>query len=323
MATLRAAIARHVQAFRGIECGPDNLFLTSGNTDALQMIVRALQDGGGARAQVWVEDPGHLAGRRTLEREGLQVVPVPVDAQGLDVDAGERLAPEARFALITPSRQFPLGMPLALPRRLALIDWAREHGGVLIEDDYDSEVRFSGHPIPSLLSLAGGAQALAIGSLSKLTFPGLRLGYIVGAEPLVRRLRERRALEGAPIATTAQPALAEFISSGAFARHIRALRAQVTERRRLLIALLQRHLSHRLTVLPQEVGMHLTVTLKSEGGGGDVELAARGAALGLHLDPLSSHAALAAVRPGFLLGYAGWDEAELATGVERLCELLA
>src|SRR5262249_46430592 len=148
----------------------------------LQLITRAL---GPRDTQIWVEDPGHVGARRVLAREGLKVTPVPVDAEGLDVAAGRRLAPHARFALVTPSRQFPSGVPLSLTRPMSLIDWAHTSGAIVIADDYDSELRFSGRPVASLSSLDTHEAVLSIGSFSKVTFPGLRLGYIVGPPSLI------------------------------------------------------------------------------------------------------------------------------------------
>ncbi|WP_436053821.1 aminotransferase class I/II-fold pyridoxal phosphate-dependent enzyme [Phenylobacterium sp. LjRoot225] len=161
--------------------------------DAFHRIGRAL---GSRGAQVWVEDPGHVGARRILQREGLKVAPVPVDAEGLDVAAGRRLAPRARFALVTPSRQFPSGAALSLSRRVALIDWAHENDAVIIADDYDSELRFAGRPMAALSSLDSSEAVLSIGSFSKITFPGLRLGYVVGPRSLIAQLVKARARRG-------------------------------------------------------------------------------------------------------------------------------
>jgi GntR family transcriptional regulator/MocR family aminotransferase len=320
--SLRTAIAGYLRALQGLDCTAEHVLVTGGNADALQLITRAL---GSPGARIWVEDPGHVGARQTLRREGLAVVPVPVDAEGLDVAAGRRLAPEARFALVTPSRQFPSGAPLSLPRRVALIDWARDTGAIVIADDYDSELRFAGRPIAPLSSLDQGGTVLAIGGFSKVTFPGLRLGYIVGAPSLIARLIQARAREGTPVATAAQPALAEFIAGGGLARHLRALRQRMGARRLALAAALEARLGDRLTVSPQEVGMHLAAVLNAplRGWESDVAFAAFAATRGLDLDPLSIHAGVAEGRQGFLLGYAAWDEQGLTGGVEILATLLA
>jgi GntR family transcriptional regulator/MocR family aminotransferase len=322
LASLRTAIAGHLRALQDLECTADEIIVTAGSGDALQLITRAL---GSPGAQVWVEDPGHIGARDTLHREGLKVIPVPVDSEGLDVEAGRRLAPRARFALVTPSRQFPSGAPLSLPRRIALIDWAQQNDAVIIADDYDSELRFSGRPMAVLSSLDNGEAVLSIGSFSKVTFPGLRLGYIAGPRRLIARLIEARARGGAPVATGAQPALAEFIAGGGLARHLRSLRRRVGQRREVLAQTLQARLGDRVTILPQEVGMHLAVTLNGSlaTSGADRTLAAMAAERGLNLDPLSNHGAAADGRQGFLLGYAAWDETQLVASIDELARLLA
>lgn len=321
--SLREAIARYVYSLRGIECTAEQVLITSGTADALQLIVQALAPTSRERkAGVWVEDPGYMNARRILSDGGMRLVPVPVDASGIDVAAGRRRAEKACLALVTPSRQFPLGMPMSLERRLALVGWARASGAILVEDDYDTEVRFFGRPIASLLSFDPDLRALSLGSFSKLTFPGLRLGYVVGDKRLIRRLGEVRARIGAPIATTAQPALAALLEDGSFAKHLRLLRREVTARRDALVAALAARLPREVAILPQEVGMHLTVTLE-RGAPHDTVLSARAARRGLHLQPLSAHYSRAPSRCGFLLGYAGWSEDELVRAVDALAELLS
>ncbi|MGA0603506.1 PLP-dependent aminotransferase family protein [Caulobacter sp. KR2-114] len=318
--SLRAAVAGHLRALQGLDYAPDQVLITAGAADALSLIARAGEPG-----EAWVEDPGHNGARRALARAGLGVVPVPVDAEGLDVAAGRRLSPHARLALVTPARQFPMGAPLSLPRRLALMDWARETGAVVVADDYDSELRFSGRPVPALASLAGGEAVLSMGSFSRLTFPGLRLGYVVGPAALIARLVELRARDGALVPTAAQPALAEFIAGGGFARHLRALRRQMTARRQALVAALERRLTGWAQVLPQEAGLHVTVRLQDAVATDpalDVAISHRAAARGLNLDPLSTHAAGPGGPQGFLLGYAAWDEAQLAAAVETLARVV-
>ena len=272
--------------------------------------------------QVWIEDPGYNGARHSFDRLGMKVRPVPVDAEGLDVAAGRRLAAGARLALVTPSRQFPLGMPMSLPRRLALIDWARESGAIVIEDDYDSELRFSGRPMASLMGLDQDRTVLAIGSLSKLTFAGLRLGYAVGSEALIARLINERARRGVPVATSAQPALAAFIDNGGFAKHLGVLRRTLAQRRAVLIEAVQEHLGERVSIPQQEVGMLLTVLLQDAEPATDVRIAALAGKEGLHIETISEHAQGAAGPQGFQLGYAAGDEPMLRQGIATLARLM-
>ena len=195
---LREAIADHLYALRGIRCGPEGVIVTAGSADALQLIARTFGVATDSpRSSIWVENPGHVGSQRVLADQGLRVIPIQVDEHGLNVESGIAMAPRARLALVTPARQFPLGMALSLPRRIELLNWALGGGSIVIEDDYDSEIRFAGRPLPSLSALAPDGPILSLGSLSKVTFPGLRLGYVVGPAALIGRLTETRRKGGA------------------------------------------------------------------------------------------------------------------------------
>lgn len=321
---LREALAGHLHALRGVALTPDQVMITAGSADILPLIARALGSADGARLRAWVEDPGFIATRQPLDREGVEAVPVPVDREGLRVAEGERLAPDAAIALVTPTHQFPLGMPLSLPRRLALLEWARRSGAIIVDDDYDGEIRFAGRPLQSLTSLDPAARVLTLGSFSKLTFPGLRLGYASGPADLITRLVECRRETHALVPTSTQAAFAEFIATGALARHLRALRLSLTRRRTMLIEALRREAAGLVETLPQEVGMHLTVSLSGDlmRGVGDVELSERARDAGLVLAPLSPQYAAGHGMNGFFLGYAGWDEAEMRGAIDRFVALL-
>ena len=181
---LRKAIADHVQAARGTICAADQVVVVAGAQRALQMIAALLLDPGD---RVWLEDPGYPGARSALTQAGARIVPAHVDGQGLDVAAATRRAPDARLAYVTPSNQFPLGVTMSLPRRLALLEWARRTGAWIVEDDYDSEYRYSGRPVPALQGLDGAGSVLFAGSFSKVLFPSLRLGYLVLPPDLVDR----------------------------------------------------------------------------------------------------------------------------------------
>jgi GntR family transcriptional regulator / MocR family aminotransferase len=319
--SLRAAVAGHLRAMQGLDCSAEQVIITGGNDDALQLIVRGLDL---VSEAAWVEDPGHVGARRTLGNLGVAFCGIPVDVEGIDVDAGRRIAPNARMALVTPSRQFPLGMPMSLSRRLALIDWARTSGAVIIEDDYDSEIRFSGRPMASLSGLDADGAVVAIGSFSKLTFPGLRLGYGVGPPHIIARLIVERARQGVPVASSAQPALAAFMAEGGFSKHLGVLRRTIAHRRAVLIDALSTCLGSRVVILPQEVGMHLTVLLNGteKAPGTDVQVATLAGECGLSVEPLSKNSIGADRRQGFLLGYAAWEDDDLVQAVQTLATLM-
>jgi GntR family transcriptional regulator/MocR family aminotransferase len=313
---LRAAIARFAHMLRGVPCGPDQVIVTSGNAESLQLIARLLPRG---KKTAWVEDPGYLAAHPALRGAAVRPIPIPVDDEGLLVEIGREKAPRAGLAVVTPAREFPIGVPMSLPRRLALIDWAREAEALLVEDDYDSEIRFSGKPLASLTSL-DPARVLALDSFSKLTFPGLRLGSIVGPADVVERLVAIR--EGLPsqTATVAQPALAEFIDNGGMARHLRYVRQRLIARRQALITALDERLGRWLTVRAQDVGRHLPAmpTPRLAERTSDRSLAERAAAAGLRIAPLSAYYAEAAPSQGLLFGYGAWDEGEIDRAVDKL-----
>ena len=317
---LRAAIARFAHMLRGTPCGADQVIVTSGNYESLQLIARLLPRG---RRTAWVEDPGYLAAHRALRSAAVKLAPILVDREGLDVASGRARAPRAGLALVTPAREFPVGVPMSLPRRLALIDWAREADALLVEDDYDSEIRFSGKPLASLSSLEP-ARVLALDSFSKLTFPGLRLGSIIGPAETVARLVAVRDTQPNQTATVAQPALAEFIETGGMARHLRFVRQRLIERRHVLIAALEERLGGWLTVQAQDVGRHLLATLapRLARKTSDRALAKRAAAVGLKIAPLSAFYVEASPRQGLLFGFGAWDEDGIVQGVERLAQMI-
>lgn len=321
---LREAIARHLHALRGLALSPDQIMVTAGNSDILPLIARSVAHGCSGKVSAWIEDPGLVSAREIWGAEGLSIVPVPVDEQGLVVAEGERRSPDAGLVLVTPTRQFPLGMPLSLSRRLSLLAWARRSGALVIDDDYDGEVRFSGRPLQSLGSLDPAARVLALGSFSKLTFSGLRLGYAAGPADLIADLVERRRESYTLVPTSAQAALAEFIATGNFARHLRQLRTRLTRRRRALHEILHRKARDLVEVLPQEAGMHLTVRLvgKIADRNSDIEISNRAAEYGLVLMPLSPQYSSGEGESGFLLGYAGWDEQQLVASADTFIELL-
>ncbi len=243
---LREAIARHLYEWRGISCEASEVIMTAGGMDAFDLINRSIFKAGD---KIWMEEPGYPTARRVFSMGGVKTVAVPVDREGIMVVKGRERAGNARGAFVTPARQYPTGVTMPLSRRLELLDWADEAKATIIEDDYDSEYRYVGRPLPALMSLDRKARVIYSGSFSKVFSPLLRLGYIVVPKSLAERFRAERLSHGAPPSLMAQPALCEFMTSGTFAIHIRRMRRIYAARREALIEALEG--SPRFTIEPR------------------------------------------------------------------------
>jgi len=269
---------------------------------------------------VWMEEPGYPGAHRAFTIAGARAVPVPVDQDGLDVDAGLARAPHARAAYITPSHQYPMGMTMSATRRMQLLNWAARHDGWIIEDDYDSEYRFAGHPIAAVQGLSPEDRVIYAGTFSKVLFPALRVGYLVIPKSLIAGFcAARDAIDLFP-ATLFQLALTDFIRQGHFARHIRRMRMLYMERRAALIAALTHGLGQRLEIVSAEAGMHLVGLLPR--GADDWAISRKAAAIGLSAQPLSLCCLEKPKRPGLILGYGGIDTRQIQAGVRQLAKIL-
>ncbi|MFC3225781.1 PLP-dependent aminotransferase family protein [Marinibaculum pumilum] len=317
---LRAAIAGHLRSFRGLHCDADNILITAGLRDALALVGHGLLPPG---RPVAVEEPGFPPLRSALQAQGRPVLPCTVDSEGLQVGALARRAGAACAVTVTPSRHYPLGITLPLARRLALLDWAEATGAWILEDDYDSEFRYQGQPVPPLAALDRSDRVLYLGSFSKVMFPSLRLGYLVAGTGIVARLAAFRPLHSDPPSLVPQPALAAFIEGGGFARHLRRMRRLYQVRQASFLQAFRHHLGNWLLVDPAPAGMHL-VARRGPGlprACSDTDLSTLAAGLGLTVLPLSAcHAGpMAAGRAfGLVFGYAGVPEAVAETALARL-----
>jgi GntR family transcriptional regulator/MocR family aminotransferase len=308
---LRAAIARHIGVSRWVHAGPDDVLVTQGAQQALDLIGRVTIEPGTC---VTIEEPGYPQARLLFESLGARVVGVPVDAEGLDVTALPRTA---RLVYTTPSHQYPLGMPMSLARRTALLDWAGRHGALVVEDDYDSEFRFSERPLEPLQSLDRSGRVVYVGSFAKTTLPMLRLGFLVAPESLRQALRGARQLadwHGDPIT---QAAMARFIDEGLLARHIRRATREYAARHDRITAALARDFTDWLRVVPSAAGLHLCA--HATGTSDDLDrVLALAADAGVGVGALAGSDGGAPARPGVVIGYGAVDPTLIDEGMAVL-----
>lgn len=316
LASLQSAIAGYLRTARGVRCEPEQVMVASGSQQALDLAVRVLLDPG---SPVWVEEPGYWGAWDVLKVAGARLVPVPVDAEGLDVAAGIARAPEAGAVFVTPSHQFPLGVTMSASRRLRLLDWAGHSGAWIIEDDYNSEYRYESQPITALQGLDRDARVIYVGTFSKVLSPALRIGYLVLPADLVDRFAAVRGAMDISPPPFVQAVLADFLAEGHFARHLRRMRKLYRERRGVLVDSLRSELGGELEIQGEKAGLHLVVRLPE--GCDDRAVSDRAAAAGLRALALSSCYAGPGGRPGLVLGYGGVSREEIPRAVQRLLSL--
>ena len=314
---LRRAVADYLAAARGVRCAPEQIVLTSGTQQGLSLAARVLIDPGDA---AWVEDPCYRSAVDILSAAQAEIVPVPVDAQGLDIAAGPQGKRPPRLVYTTPSRQYPLGMAMPLARRVALLAWAAAAGVWVIEDDYESEFQAPGRMLPSLQGLDRAGRVIYLGTFSKLLFPSLRLGYAVLPEDLVEPFTAARHLADRQSSALIQAIMTEFMEGGHFARHLKRMRARYAERQLFLTEQVTSRLGGLLDIRPVESGMYLTAWLPE--GWSDRAASAALAKAGIVAVPLSSFTLETEREPGLVLGYTGHDEAMMARAVERMAAVL-
>jgi GntR family transcriptional regulator/MocR family aminotransferase len=303
---LRTAIAAYVGRARAVPCRPDQVIVVHGSQHALDLCARVLVDAGDGVA---VEDPGYPDAGQILAAAGARVCPVPVDADGVVVSA---IPARVRVAHVTPSHQYPTGVALSLARRLELLAWAEAVAGLVIEDDYDTEFRYDGSPLPAMYGLAGTGRVVYVGTFSTATFAGLRLGYLVLPEPLVEPFTRAKWYGSRHTPTLEQAVLADFIGDGHFERHLRRMRRAYRRRRDALREALAHHFGRAATVVGDAAGLHAVVRFVDPGMG------ARAARAGV---VMRSTRACYRGRPRdgeFILRFGAVDERTIREGVARL-----
>ncbi|MDF5757199.1 PLP-dependent aminotransferase family protein [Spongiactinospora sp. TRM90649] len=307
---LRAAIARYAGVSRSVRARADDVLVTQGAQQALDLVARVLIEPGDLVA---VEDPGYPPARLVFAGNGARVAAVPVDAEGLDVAA---LPPAARVVYVTPSHQFPLGTPMSLARRTALLDWADRHDAVIVEDDYDSEFRYSERPLEPMQSLDRAGRVIYVGTFSKTLLPMLRLGFLVAPGSLRGPLLMARLLSGRHGDPTAEGALARFIDDGELPRHVRRATRVYAARHELITSALRADFGDRLTLVPSAAGLHVCALAAPDL---PVErVRARARELDVHTEALAGYAADGRTPQGLVLGYGAIPTERIPEGLRRL-----
>jgi GntR family transcriptional regulator / MocR family aminotransferase len=311
---LRVAIARYLGTARGIACEPSQIVIVSGSQQGIDLTARALI---GRKERIWMEEPGYQMARAAFQAALVETVPVPVDRDGIDVAAGMSLARRARLALVSPSYQYPLGVTLSLPRRLALLEWAESSDAWILEDDYAGEFRYSGAPLPPLYTLDRSDRVLYLGTFSKSLAPGLRQGFLVVPPDLVDRFKALKLIADRQTPVLDQHVLARFISEGYLAAHLRRMRQLYSRRRTELLKVLSSEAAGVLHVNDTpEVGLHIVARTRVPVD--DLAVSRNLLLRQIYAAPLSSFYAGASRERGFALGFAGTCESKIAPAVRYL-----
>lgn len=316
---LRVAICEYVRKSRSVHCTPEQIIITSGTQQGLYLATQILLDKGDT---AWVEDPGYPGITDIFETAftDRKMVRVPVDAEGIDVEAGKIIAPHAKAVFVTPSHQYPLGMPLSMSRRAALLEWAKTHRAWIIEDDYDSEMRYAGHPFPSLQGL-GPDNVIYLGTFSKILFPSLRLGFVIAPEPLINAFCGARILMDRHPPSADQYVLASFMAQGHLDKHLRKMRGVYAEKRRVLMEAVNRWIAPNLaTLLPCDQGMHMILWINQ--GIDDSEVVRKGVQAGIALRAVSHMYSAGNEKSGVLLGLGGYTDSQIYAAVRKLNDVI-
>lgn len=313
---LREAVANYLGRLRGVRCRAEQVVIVSGMQQALDILARLLLNAGD---EVVVETPGYVAAFDLFRWYGATLTAVPVDDQGLPV---ERLSPSrrVRLAFVTPSNQFPKGGAMPLARRLALLQWAREAGAMILEDDYDGELRYTNHPLAALQGLDNAGRVVYLGTFSKVLFPALRLGYVVLPDALLEPFLQIKGLIDLGSPTLTQAAVADFITEGHFERHLRRLRQEYGRRWRVLANALDERLGDRVRYVSEGAGLQVMLYLPPEAD--EQEVIKKAAAAGVGVYPGAPYHLEQPPPPSILLGFSGLSDKQIEEGIGRLARAL-
>jgi GntR family transcriptional regulator/MocR family aminotransferase len=313
---LREAVAEYLNTSRGVKCTADQVLIVSGAQEGLDRTARLLLNPGDT---AWLEDPGYPGAAAVLRSVGAKICGMPVDGEGLALERGVRRWPRPKLLYVTPAHQFPLGVTMSLRRRLALLEWARKSGVLIFEDDYDSEYRYSGRPVPALQGLDRAGVVIFGGSFTAVMFPALRLGYLVVPTEMVDVFAAAQSVSTHHPPLLGQTVLCDFICEGHFARHIRRMREVYAERLDVLLKAAREKLEGLVEISSVEAGLQTMGWLQ----GVPAETAARAAAeRKVELVPLRGYAWGQSDPTGVVLGFAAVDPKELQRGVDELAQIL-
>lgn len=314
--SLRQSIANYLSDWRGLDILPEQVMITAGSIDALETCIRTLCLPGEV---IGLENPGYRPLHNIADNQGMRIEWLQVGADGTEIPQSSHSGLSPRIVVLTPSQQFPLGGAMPVYRRLEYQQWAEAADAWIIEDDYDSEFRYAGRPIPALASMDKSARTLYVGTFSKVFSVSLRLGYLIMPQPLIERFAKTLSKFGVKAALPCQRALADFIDNGDFYRHIRRVRRIYADRRRLLLDLLQKELGQHIELQDHLAGMQVTVRLSPEFD--DHTICRQANDSGVRISPLSSYYGGGNPENGLLLGFCPYTEQEIRTNIEVLAGL--
>jgi len=312
---LREAVAQYARSSRGVSCVADQVVIVSGIQEGLDLAARLLLDPGD---KVLVEDPGYQGAYATFRSAGARLVPVPLDSEG--AAPKERDLRNCRLFYVTPGHQYPMGTTMSLRRRLELLAWARKYETTIFEDDYDSEFRFSGRPVPAMQGLDRGGRVIFAGSFNKVLFPSLRLSYLILPPNLIDVFVRTKTVSTRHQPLLDQAVLCDFIEEGHFGRHLRRMRKTYEERLSVLLECARLHLGGRLEISNIEAGLQ-TIGLLDRNISAE-EVARRAAAENIDVVPLSRHCCAVSIPEGLQIGFAAVNEREIKAGVLKLARIL-
>lgn len=317
---LRERVADYLRRARGVNCVPEQVLIVDGTQQALDLAARVLVDPGD---RVLLEEPHYRPARVVFAAAGARTDVIEVDAQGMRTDRLPVRQGRHRVVFVTPSHQFPTGAVMPLSRRIALLAWAQRAGAWILEDDYDSEYRYGGAPLPALQGLDRAERVIYTGTFSKVMFPALRLGYMVLPGALWGAFLSAKAFADTGSPTLYQHALADFMGEGHFEGHLRRSRARNAARRAALLGAIERHLGDRVEVSGENAGLHVLLWLRGIPAGRVDAIRRKAAVLGVGVYPVAPFYLRPPGRAGLILGYAPLTEEEIGAGVERLARALA